>query len=151
MKQHQMAKTDVCDRSTGVIPLDSQVIPQNRSRVSRELALPLTKLKRRARRFFGFQIYSDPSKKGLGCVTSSMESDCYALRQLSPMRRWLELLKDYDTNIHYHPIKGNVVADALRRKLGMIAGIKIKTSQKDDGENKEAIIQKFDQQTEFPH
>jgi ribonuclease HI len=31
-------------------------------------------------------------------------------------RRWLELIKDYDLNIHYHPDKANVVADALSRK-----------------------------------
>ncbi|GJZ02951.1 putative reverse transcriptase domain-containing protein [Tanacetum coccineum] len=31
-------------------------------------------------------------------------------------RRWLELLSDYDCDIHYHPGKANVVADALRRK-----------------------------------
>ena len=31
-------------------------------------------------------------------------------------RRWLELLKDYDLTIHYHPRKTNVVADALSRK-----------------------------------
>ncbi|GJS89768.1 putative reverse transcriptase domain-containing protein [Tanacetum coccineum] len=31
-------------------------------------------------------------------------------------RRWLELLADYDCEIHYHPGKENVVADALSRK-----------------------------------
>jgi ribonuclease HI len=31
-------------------------------------------------------------------------------------RRWLELIKDYNLEIHYHPGKANVVADALRRK-----------------------------------
>ncbi|KAJ4960597.1 hypothetical protein NE237_020507 [Protea cynaroides] len=30
-------------------------------------------------------------------------------------RRWLELLKDYDCDIQYHPRKANVVADALSR------------------------------------
>ena len=31
-------------------------------------------------------------------------------------RRWLELIKDYDLEVHYHPRKANVVADALSRK-----------------------------------
>nr|GEU92730.1 retrotransposon protein, putative, Ty3-gypsy subclass [Tanacetum cinerariifolium] len=98
------------------------------------LALPLTKLMRKGEKFVlneereknfeepkkrlvfapiltllsgsgGFQIYSDASKTGLG--------------------RWLELLKDYDTNIQYHPRKANVVADALSRKSGMLANLLI--------------------------
>ncbi|MCI59574.1 hypothetical protein A2U01_0116194, partial [Trifolium medium] len=31
-------------------------------------------------------------------------------------RRWLEFLKDYDFELSYHPVKANVVADALSRK-----------------------------------
>jgi hypothetical protein len=32
-------------------------------------------------------------------------------------RRWLELIKDYDLDIQYHPGKGNVVAYALSRMV----------------------------------
>jgi hypothetical protein len=32
-------------------------------------------------------------------------------------RRWLELIKDYYLEVHYHPGKANVVADALSRKV----------------------------------
>jgi hypothetical protein len=38
-------------------------------------------------------------------------------------RRWLELIRDYDLGINYHPGKANVVADALSRRthLNMLA------------------------------
>jgi hypothetical protein len=116
-----------------------------------------------------FVVYSDASKKGLGCVL--MQNDnviAYTSRQLKPyeqnypthdlelaavvfalkiwrhylyderceiytdhkslkylftqkelnmrQRRWLELIKDYDCGINYHPGKANVVANALSRK-----------------------------------
>jgi hypothetical protein len=31
-------------------------------------------------------------------------------------RRWLELIKDYELEVHYHPGKANVVADTLSHK-----------------------------------
>nr|GFB76959.1 hypothetical protein [Tanacetum cinerariifolium] len=62
-----------------------------------------------------FQIYSDASKKGLGYHKSLKY--IFTQRELNMrQRRWLELLKGYDTNIQYHPRKANVVADALSRK-----------------------------------
>nr|GEY67184.1 hypothetical protein [Tanacetum cinerariifolium] len=75
-----------------------------------------------------YQIYSDASKKGLGCVhMQDSKVIAYASRQLKPYERnWLELLKDYDVNIQYHPGKANVVADTLSRKSsGSMACLKI--------------------------
>jgi hypothetical protein len=31
-------------------------------------------------------------------------------------RRWLELIKDYDCEINYHPGKANVIVDMLSKK-----------------------------------
>ncbi|XP_070011146.1 uncharacterized protein [Nicotiana sylvestris] len=48
-----------------------------------------------------------------------------AVRDLNiRQRRWMELLKDYDCSILYHPGKANVVANALSRKsMGSLAHI----------------------------
>ena len=36
-------------------------------------------------------------------------------------RHWLELVKDYDCEINYHPGKANVVVEALSRKSSLSA------------------------------
>ena len=53
------------------------------------------------------EVYTD--HKSLKYIFTQKELN---LRQ----RRWLELIKDYDMRLHYHPGKANVVADALGRK-----------------------------------
>ncbi len=53
-----------------------------------------------------FEVYSD--HKSLKYLFSQKEMN---MRQ----RRWMELIKDYDCDIIYHPGKANVVADALSR------------------------------------
>ena len=39
-------------------------------------------------------------------------------------RRWLELFKDYDCIVDYHPRKANVVVDALSRKTIYVLSLK---------------------------
>jgi hypothetical protein len=37
-------------------------------------------------------------------------------------RRWLELIKDYDLEVHYHPRKANVVVDAKPKVAMQLCG-----------------------------
>ena len=49
-------------------------------------------------------------------------------------RRWIELLKDYDCSIEYHPCKANVVADALsRRTVAKLKAVFARLSLYDNG------------------
>jgi hypothetical protein len=54
-----------------------------------------------------FHIYTDP--KSLKYIFTQPDLN---IRQ----RRWLELIKDYELDVHYHPNKTNVVADVLSHK-----------------------------------
>jgi hypothetical protein len=50
--------------------------------------------------------------------------------------RWVELIKDYDCEIDYHPRKANLVADALSRKN------QIKMEDSSSGNRREIIEMK---------
>ncbi|XP_052878226.1 uncharacterized protein LOC108466422 [Gossypium arboreum] len=73
-----------------------------------------------------FTVFSDASHVGLGCVLMQKgKVVAYASRQLKThekelnlwQRRWVEILKDYECTIEYHPRKENVVVDGLSRKV----------------------------------
>ncbi|KAJ8760210.1 hypothetical protein K2173_011080 [Erythroxylum novogranatense] len=74
-----------------------------------ELAAVIFALKIWRHYLYGVQTRIFTDHKSLKYFLSQKELN---LRQ----RRWIELLKDYDLLIEYHPGKANVVADALSRK-----------------------------------
>ena len=64
-----------------------------------------------------FEVFSD--HKSLKYLFDQKELN---MRQ----RRWLELLKDYDFGLNYHPGRANVVADALSRKTLHMSAMMVK-------------------------
>ncbi|TYK00849.1 DNA/RNA polymerases superfamily protein [Cucumis melo var. makuwa] len=71
-----------------------------------ELAAVVLALKILRHYLFGEKCHISTDHKSLKNIFDQKELN---LRQ----RRWLELIKDYDCTIEYHPSKANVVADAL--------------------------------------
>ena len=67
-----------------------------------------------------YSIYSDASHLGLGCVLMQegrVKCVCIKTKELNMrQRRWVELFKNLDYEILYHPGKANVLADALSRR-----------------------------------
>ncbi|KAF3643634.1 hypothetical protein FXO38_20537 [Capsicum annuum] len=76
-----------------------------------------------------------------GCVLMHGRVVAYASGKLKELnlrqRPWLELLKDYDLSLHYHPGKANVVAGALSRlfmgELIQLANLGIRLLDSEDG------------------
>ena len=81
-------------------------------------------------------IYTD--HKSLKYLPSQKE---FNLRQ----HRWMELIKDYDFQINYHPGKTNVVADFLSRKsIKTLRALNAHLSLSDDGAMVAELIAKSD-------
>ncbi|KAE8736092.1 hypothetical protein F3Y22_tig00000170pilonHSYRG00022 [Hibiscus syriacus] len=92
-----------------------------------ELAAVIFALKIWRHYLYGEKCYIFTDHKSLKYLLTQKELN---LRQ----RRWLELLKDYDCVIDYHPGKANIVADALSRKtVSELRSLMAKMNLYDDG------------------
>jgi hypothetical protein len=81
-----------------------------------ELAVVVHALKLRRHYIMGTKCQVYTNHKSLKYIFTQKDLN---LRQ----RRWLELIKDYDLEIHYHPGRVNLVANALSRKEHVYAAI----------------------------
>ncbi|WVZ93465.1 hypothetical protein U9M48_039443 [Paspalum notatum var. saurae] len=102
-----------CDDSgNGVIAYASRQLRKHEANYPThdlELAAVVHALKIRRHYLLGNTCHIYTDHKSLKYILTQPELN---MRQ----RRWLELIKDYDLEIHYHPGKANVVAYALSRK-----------------------------------
>ncbi|XP_043700815.1 uncharacterized protein LOC122651485 [Telopea speciosissima] len=81
----------------------------------------------------------DPGKDGKVVAYASRQLKDYEknypthdleLKELNMrQRQWLELMKDYDCTIHYHPGKANIVADALSQKSKTLSIVSLVVSK----------------------
>ena len=74
-----------------------------------ELAAVVHALKIWRHYLLGNKVYIYTDHKSLKYIFTQSELN---MRQF----RWLELIKDYNLKVHYHPRKANVVADVLSQK-----------------------------------
>ena len=92
-----------------------------------ELAVIVFALKIWRHYLYGEKCFIYTDHKSLKYLPSQRELN---LRQ----RRWMELIKDYDCVIYYHPGKANVVDDALSRKtMQILRTLNAHLSLTDDG------------------
>ena len=92
-----------------------------------ELAAVVFALKIWRHYLYGERCYIYTDHKSLKYLLTQKELN---LRQ----RRWVELLKDYDCVIDYHPGKANVVVDALSRKsIAALKAMNARLEISDDG------------------
>ncbi|XP_075074718.1 uncharacterized protein LOC142162283 [Nicotiana tabacum] len=93
------------------------------------IAVPLTKLTQKNAKFQWTEECEQSFQKLKTCLTTApilalpSGSGGFTQRDLNlRQRQWMELLKDYDCSILYHPGKANLVADTLSRKsMGSLA------------------------------
>ena len=103
-----------------------------------ELAVIVFALKIWRHYLYGEKCFIYTDHKSLKYLPSQRELN---LRQ----RRWMELIKDYDCVIDYHPVKANVVEDALsRNSVQTLRALNAHFSLSDDGVIVSELIAKLD-------
>nr|GEU43798.1 putative reverse transcriptase domain-containing protein [Tanacetum cinerariifolium] len=98
------------------LPLEPVEIMEREVKRLKQSQIPLVKVRwnSKKRPEFTWECEDQFRKKYPHLFTKTAPSSSKELNMRQ--RRWIKLLSDYDCEIHYHPGKGNVVADALSRK-----------------------------------